>query len=179
MFFKKIIECFFVWHIPSDSEDCLEKADVLIGQSFGNRPNNDPGKSNKELARIAKRVHEKYGVPLVLQWEIADCINDVSKAGVVRKHQEKNKYLDTYEVIVQSKDICERSGWRKAIILAHPQHCWRCVMTAKKLGLDTLVVATKKVPYDHLSDQIWTRNVWIFIPRELISRLFYLLTGKI
>ena len=175
-----MIDCFFVWYVSSDSEDLLKTSDALIGCSFGKRLNNDVDKSNEELAYIANEAHEKYGVPLILQWEIANCIKDISKMNVVREHQKRgNGYLDTYEVITQAKDICKKNGWRRVIILAHPHHCWRCVMTARKLELDTLVVATEKVPYDYLSAQIWTRSAWIFIPRELISRFFYLFTGKI
>jgi len=179
MFLKKIIECFFVWHVPSDFKRLLKESDVLIGQSFGVRANNNPGKSNEKLSCIAKEIQDKYSVPLILQWEIAEGIQSISDVEVIRQHRRKGKYLDTYEVIAQANNICKKNGWNRVIMLAHPHHCWRCVMAAEKLGLSVAVVNTMEISYDHLSKQIWTRSPWMFMPRELVARLLYLVTGKI
>lgn len=177
-FLKKFLCCFFCWKVVASPEEELLKADVVLGQSFGLRKTSS-GDSNKALAKIAKRLHKKYGLPLILQWEIADCLHKLSKAGIIREHRVKGKYLDTYEALSQAKIICDRYGWKKAVILAHPDHYWRCVMTAKRLGFVTVAVDTSRVPYDPLSIQKWTKTSLRFIPYDFAARMHHLYKGYI
>ncbi len=179
MFLKKLVQCFTVWRVPVSVEKDIAQADVIIAQSFGVRQHNDPGASNEALAHIAAYIHAKYGIPLIAQWEIAHCITNTSDIHVIRNHRTEGKYLDTYEVLAQAQDICLQNGWSKIIILAHPHHYWRCVMTAKKMGCTVVKFDTGIVPYDWFSDQVWTRHKWFFIPREVLVRVHYLCTGKI
>ena len=178
IFFIKLFFCFFCWKVEAGSEKEISEADVVVGQSFGLRKDS-PGISNEALAEIAKKLHGWYGLPLVLQWEISDCLPDLPKAGTIREHRVGGKYLDTYEMLFQAKILCRQKGWKKAIILAHPDHYWRCAMTAKKIGFEVLAVNTSSVPYDELSVQSWTRSAIKFIPREIVARLLYLFTKKI
>ena len=177
-FLKKLVQCFFAWRVPPSGEDALRHAEVALVQSFGLR-RGAPGLSNGALANIARGLYKSYGLPLVLQWEIADCLPDLQKAGVIRKHRTPGDYLDTYEVLVQSAEICREHGWRKAIIVAHPDHVWRVMKTAEKLGLETAIPDLVSVPYDSLSLQPWTRGKRKFVSREIIARLLYLVRGWI
>jgi len=177
-FLKKLLCCFFCWKVVPSLEEELGRADVVLGQSFGLRKTS-PGDSNKALAKIAKRLHKKYELPLILQWEIADCLPKLSKAGIIREHRVKGKYLDTYEALSQAKAICDRYGWKKAVILAHPHHYWRCVMIAKKLGFITVAIDTYRVPYDMLSIQKWTKTSLRFIPYDFAARINHLFRGLI
>jgi len=177
-FLKKLIQCFFVWRVPPSGEDALCHAEVALVQSFGLR-RGAPGLSNGALASIARNLHEHYGLPLVLQWEIADCLPDLQKAGVIRRHRTPDAYLDTREVLVQSAEICRKHGWRKAIIVAHPDHVWRVMKTAEKLDFGIAITDMASIPYDSLSLQPWTRSRWRFVPREIIARLLYLVRGWI
>lgn len=177
-FFIKLFHCFFCWKVKISSAKEICEADVVIGQSFGLRKDS-PGISNEALAEIARKLHKRYNFPLVLQWEISDCLPDLPKADIVREHRIKGKYLDTYEMIFQAKRLCAQKGWGKAIILAHPDHYWRCMMTAKNLDFEIITVDTSSVPYDKFSKQSWTRSAMHFIPREVIARLIYLFFNKL
>jgi hypothetical protein len=144
-------------------------AQVIIALSFGQGINNTPGKSNEVLAQIVADFENKYALPIVAQWEIADCIperiQDVMSF-VVREHRQKGQYLDTFEVLAQAKEYCDKFGFRKAIIVAHPDHMPRCVAVAKKIGFDVAIADTKKVPYDPESTQEWARSAEAFLSRE-------------
>lgn len=179
-FIIKLFQCFFCWRIKPDSEKEIASADVIISQSFGSRePYYGFGISNEKLAILVWRIHLKYRIPLILQWEIADCIPDLPKAYVVEKHRIEGEYLDTYECIYQQRVFCQTKGWQKAIMIAHPDHYWRCMMVAKKLGFKVIAIDTSSVPYDSLSSQPWTRSAIRFIPREIVARLIYLFTNKV
>jgi hypothetical protein len=140
-------------------------AQVIIALSFGQGRNKTPGKSNEALARVIANLDDKYNLPIVAQWEIADCISGrLSEPGdlVVREHREKGNYLDTYEVLVQAKIHCDKFGFAKAAIVAHPDHAPRCAAVAAKIGFDVLIADTTDIPYDPESIQDWTRSKQIF-----------------
>jgi hypothetical protein len=177
-FVVKLFQCFFCWRIKPDSDRELANADVIIGQSFGLRKRN-PGKSNEAMADIARKLHDQYNLPLVLQWEIANCLPNLPKDFVVREHHIKGEYLDTYESLYQQRVFCQTKGWTKAIMIAHSDHYWRCMMVAERLGFYVIAVDTSSVPYDKLSTQSWTRSMARFLPREILARIVYLFTKKI
>ena len=174
----RLARLLFEWKVPASEESALKSADVILGQSFGLR-SDGPGLSNYALAFVVARLAKRYSLPAVLQWEIADCLPNVHIAGVIRRHRSEGKYLDTYEVLAQSAELCRARGWKRAIVVAHPDHMWRCVQTAKKLGLMALVPPMPEVPYDPASSQSWTRSRARFLPREIIARLLFLLKGWI
>ncbi|MDH4330539.1 MAG: hypothetical protein OEV93_03230 [Candidatus Moranbacteria bacterium] len=164
--------------MKNNSDDELAKADAVIGQAFG-VVGCQPGRSNEDLAEIARELHNDLGLSLILQWEIADCLLYVSDIFVIKRHRIQGAYLDTYEMIDQVRAICDQKGWKKVVVIAHPHHQWRCVMVAKKLGLETLIVDTSRVHYEKNSSQPWTRSSWRFIPREIAARIIYLFSGKL
>jgi len=45
------------------------------------------------------------------------------------------KYLDSYKVIRQARQIMKKNGWRSAVIVAHPDHYARCASIAKWFGV--------------------------------------------
>lgn len=177
-FIIKFFQCLFSWKVEMNNEEEIRNADVVLGQAFGLRKFS-PGKSNEALAKIARKLHQRFNLPLVLQWEIAECLPDLPIAEVVREHRLKGKYLDTFEMLFQIRVMSGKHGWERAVVLAHPHHHWRCMMVAKRLGFDVLVVDVSSVPYDKLSTQWWTRDALRFIPREIVARLIFLFTGKI
>lgn len=178
-FLRKVFCCIFCWKVKNSNEE-MKESEVVLALSFGLRDNTS-GTSNLQLATIVKEICHRYAIPVIAQWEISDtCIlADVIKAGVVRGHRTKGKYLDTLEVLMQSIEICKRRGWKKAIIVAHPDHLWRCVAIAKKLGFKAVVADTSFVEYDAKSIQPWTRSRMRFVPREIASRFLFLFKGWI
>lgn len=174
----KLLLCFTCWKVTPSSDDDLRRADIILALSFGFRKN-QPGTSNEALAEIVADIHRHYSLPIIIQQEIANCLLDIPKAGVIQKHRVDRKYLDTFEALSQSLEICRKQNWIKTIIIAHPDHMFRVAQTAEKLGFKVYIADTSSVPYDHKSLQPWTRNRTKFIPREIIARIIYLLHGWI
>jgi hypothetical protein len=179
---SKFIQCLFKQKVMPSTIKELKKAEIIIGQSFGVRNQDDPGKSNEILADYA-RVHKNYyNLPMILQWEIAHFFpNQIDSDCIIREHRVAGKYLDTHEVLCQSRNICDQkfSGARKAIIIAHPDHMWRVLMTAQKLGFKPAIPLMGHVPYAVWSRQIWTKSKFIFIPCDRLVRIKCLIEGKI
>lgn len=182
-FVKKLCQCFFTWRVEPDPIRELARAEVILGQSFGHRGMNGPGTSNEVLADCIKAYQARYNLPIVLQWELAYFFgNQIDPDQVIWKHRIPGKYLDTYEVLYQSREICNSKlkGARKAIIVAHPDHMYRVVMVSRKLGFEPLLPLIVDVPYDPHSVQWWTRYRSLFLFYEMfIARPGSIITEKI
>ena len=90
----------------------------------------------------------------------------------------KGAYLST-------KDVCEyflkKSSKNKVILVAHPEHIYRCreclkeclkrPATFQRKALEILVADCRNVHYDKDSAQIWTRNKWINRYYEFLALL--------
>lgn len=180
-----LLQCFFCWRVEVFSRSqMIGKAivnhgipDVVIAQSFGLRagnvknPKGLPGFSNEVMAKIIKQDFKD--LPKILQWEVADALGD-RKVKRIEQHREKGEYLDTYEVISQTKEFMLRSGMKRAVLIAHPFHAWRVKKVCEKMGIRVVVpYDIIIVPFDPLSVQWQTRNLksWIFY--EMIARLIY------
>lgn len=169
---KTFFGCFFSWIVsPSDS---LEEAEVFIAQSFGRRKNS-PGKSNKELADEIRKLHRRYPRPLILQWEVADCFEDLKKWIVLRieRHRILGKYLDSEEVKTQAVIEMKKRGWRNAILISQPWQTWRCKRILECLGVSVKIPLMKSISFDRKSIQWWTRYLFLWILREIPTRLYY------
>jgi hypothetical protein len=155
---------------------------AIFALSFGQGANGTPGKSNKALAEVVKKLHEESSLPMLLQWEIADCVSGLIKEGrdlVVRKHRAEGKYLDTREVIAQAWEFAKKRGIKKVIVVAHPDHAPRCAAVAAKIGFDVEIANTLEIPYDPESTQDWTRSAVVFKPREEMAMEYYRQLGYI
>lgn len=175
---KLALRCIFIWYASPATHDELAAADCIIAQSFGLRTKG-PGESNQALAVIVRELAQRYELPSLLQWEIADaCESTVMPELTVREHRQPGEYLDTWEVLDQCREYCETFGWKRIVIVAHPAHAWRVMQQAKRLGFKVIVADTSQVPYDAGSTQRWTRSAWWWWPRELLGRLYLMWLGK-
>lgn len=178
-FLKKFFQCIFYWKLEPSSKGELKDSDVILALSFGRRENTS-GMSNIQLALGVEMLALEFGLPVITQWEISERLTAyIDKAGEIREHRIKGKYLDTREMLIQSLEICKKRNWKKAVIVAHPDHVWRCAETAKKLGFETVIADTAYVEYDEQSVQPWTRSRARFVPREIAARLLFLFKGWI
>jgi hypothetical protein len=156
----------------------VAEADCAIGFAFGavlDGPAVRPGASNVALARFA-REHLAH-LPLILQGEIADAYGQ-PPAGRwlfrIDRHRRPGKYLDTYEVAVQSQEIMGRYGWRKAVLLAQGHHMPRAAQVCRRLGLYAIVPpGLDRVPFCPGSCQWWTRGRWGWFVREGCAMFYY------
>lgn len=68
---------------------------------------------------------------------------------------------------------CKVQSIKSIVLIAHPDHYWRSILTAQKLGLGVIRVNCDSIPYDD------DRPRWRFIIREIGARIVYYATGKI
>ena len=181
---ETFFDCIFKWGIEPKGE--IKDADVIIAQSFGFRFDGtklSPGLSNEEIARRVWGAALEYKLPMILQWEVADALPTRLKESVlevVRKHRTEGEYLDTEEVLFQTKKIMDENNWKKAVIYAHPLHIWRVKKQAEKVGIEVIIPQwLDSIPFDPKSEQWWTRNKFVWKLREAPARVFLLLKGKI
>jgi len=64
-------------------------------------------------------------------------------------------------------------------IIAHQDHLPIVIKTAKKLGFIVKEHEIENIPYDKMSIQFRTRTRMRFLIHETISKIAYLITGKI
>lgn len=178
-FLWRLLQCFAVWRMKMDKRSVFPEAQVLIGYGFGDYGNRAMASLIRELAH-----RDPYPIPLALQWDIAQYLPDTGKFIVVECHREsgidgKPLYLDTEEVTAQVANKCLPLGLRKAIIVAHPDHCRRCVWNAQAHGFEVIgVLDTSSVPYGPVTN--WaSKSRFRFTIREILARLFYLRRGWI
>jgi len=163
----------------------LSESEVIIGLSFGILPNGSPGLPNGYLANVVTSLYKVYQLPLILQGEVADALQILDPTipiyRVISEHQDnEKKYLDTYEVLRQSKEICKNNDWETIILVAHQDHLPRAFKVAEKLGFIVSVPTIGgNCPYDKESAQRWTRSKFQFAIREKFATIIYSHEGKI
>ena len=183
-FIGTFLDCLRKWEIEPEGK--MEEAEVIIAQSFGFRRDDSglsPGLSNEGIARKVLDAALRCGLPMILQWEIADALLTKPKElslYIIREHRDKGEYLDTEEVLFQTKEIMDERGWKRAMVFAHPWHIWRVKKQAEKAGIEVIIPPwLNSIPFDPKSDQWWTRNKFVWRLREAPARVFLLLKGKI
>lgn len=171
-------------------------ADCVIGFSFGydsvicNRQRKIiPGSSNQEIAKVISSLmsHDVFrNLPLIIQWEIANCEQELGSAAknLVLKIKEHysipGKYLDTYEVAFQAACFMSERGLKTALVVAHPAHFWRCQKVLEKLGIGVFERSRIHwIHYNPKSAQLWTRNKFFWWLREIPTIGFYWYKGWI
>lgn len=183
MFLKTLWNCIFSWRVKPQGRP--HRADIIIGQSFGIRSESDPGLSNRALAKVIYKIHHNTGLPMILQWELGLLLRErklKNKLFLIQKHRIQGKYLDTGEVLAQTIELAKRElelARPRVVIVAHPQHLPRVKMQAEKLGLTVVVPEIGKIPFDPESAQWWTRELFLWLVREIPGRFYCLLKGLI
>lgn len=153
-------------------------ADCVIGFAFGGVRDGQvlrPGASNAALADFA-RQHLAH-LPLILQWEVADAYGKPAQGRPlfrIDRHRRPGKYLDTYEVAAQSRDLMDRHGWYTAVILAQGHHLPRAAQVCQKLGLQIVTPpGLGVVPFCPDACQWWTRGRRSWFGREAATMVYY------
>ena len=179
-FLQKFFGCFFggflFWRIRPNTEQELQTANVIIGMAHGLRENGH-SPSNEAIATIALELARRYKLPLVLQYQVADCVPDTSLN--ITSVGKGAGYLNTHDVLVRTRAICESKGLHRAIIVTHRIPYWRVLRCAEKHGFEILAVDVSSVPHDSQSKQLRTRSSWLLMPYDIAARLWFLVHGWI
>lgn len=168
----------------------LSDADCVVGFAFGYRGKSKtrtPGLSNQDLANVI--MNRFPDLPKILQLEIADAIKEAGGAGtkdilVISKRRSRDHAmaaheLDTQEVAQQAKELMDSHGWKKAVLVAHPNHMPRVQEVCSKVGIDWVATDDLKgaVEFDPLSSQKWTRSIDKWRGYEPIALMYYRAKG--
>jgi len=170
----------------SDFSSLSTQRAVIMAFSFGLRPNDDPGATNIALAAIINKIlDDKPGFPVFAQWEIADALRVQGRIEDFRAVR-KEGYLSTRGVLDQfcQEFKCLDMNVESVILVAHPDHIFRCKRLIEKRDLNVTVPRYCLKPpdpwqsfgcddwgYDPMSTQYWTTNRSRFILHELSSVL--------
>ena len=77
----------------------------------------------------------------------------------------------TFKFVKALASVADRNGWKKILVVAAPDHAWRCVRDLKKLGFeaeaDDYFSKNGILLYDKNSEQWWTRSRFLFWLREV------------
>ncbi len=179
-FLRKFFGCFFggflFWRIKPNTEQELQTADAIIGLTHGFRAEGH-SPSNVAIANIVHALATRLGLPMVLQYQVADCIAGSSE-NIVSVGKGAG-YLNTHEVLIRMRQLCESRGLQRVIIVAHPDPYWRALRCAEKHGFKVFAVDVSSVPNDLQSKHQWTRSRWLLVPYDIGARLWFLVNGWI
>lgn len=176
-FLKTLWGCLFVWHLKGTSD--FAGADCIIAHAGGETVNGQPGKMNELLEKVVRTLHQKTGLPIIAQGELARCITDLPLVGNIPRQAESSMYIDSVVVTGIFKQICNNKGWKHPILVSYHPHLWRGKMVAEKLGMKVIIPEIEPGIYDKECSQKWMRSRWLNTPRELLCRILWLLQGKI
>lgn len=148
-----------------------------------------PGESNFALARHAMRLHERYKIPIIAQWEVVCAIFILDPAWYWERQKEIDAiwpptegYFSTYHVKMASREKMLARGKCRPLEVSHPAMISRAVPTIWKLGVAPIAEGVSLFNFrshelwvwDPNSVQPWTRGFRNWIPREAIGRGLHL-----
>jgi len=168
------------WRAP---EIAPQQVTTILAFTFGNRMqpngNREPGPVNEALAEIAVRLYRQTDAPIYAQWEVAAAVGrQVPREKLMAIYPSRDEraepvYLGTSGVVAE---IVRQSGDPGSLgnvgVVAFADHVWRCVATARRLGIAAAVPAGYAMPceYDALSGQPWCRSRLAYLFHDIAIR---------
>ena len=171
------------WRVPTPRQP--GQGEAVVAFSFGRGARGTPGRTNRALAALTRRICQFRRVPVFAQWEIADVLVGLGEA-VAYTAVPTTTYLSTKGVWAQFQHAWAQQNrtFNTIILVAHPDHQYRCYTLLSQAGYTVLVSEVDKfLPegwvaygcdphgYDPNSIQPWTRNRRAFIRYEIGVRL--------
>lgn len=148
----------------------------------------DPGIPNKMLAKECQELVDKYNLSAIVQWEIATAFDlkwyaeHRDKIFCLWPSTDQNVYFSTHLVKKQAVEKMIQMGWTNPMEVAHKRQIARAYLIVKKLlkehkvrSSGVIVVDQKTDFFDPNSVQLWTKNKWLWLAREGLTRIHHLL----
>lgn len=140
-----------------------------------------PGRPNLQLARETQALVERFGIPAIVQWEVAAAMRPSWYAAHQRQviclwpSANPGEYYSTVDVKRDTVAIMRQRGWRLPIEVAHRWMIIRAYFVLRKqLGADPVAISRlSSSDFDHESTQPWTRSWYVWLPREIAARLHH------
>ncbi|MDP3729866.1 MAG: hypothetical protein Q8R26_03960 [bacterium] len=184
-FLRKLYRLLFSWNFPAASEKELVEADAIIAMAFGATKDGSPGRGNHTIARVTEELLQKYHLPLLAEWYMAQA-NPALPYVLIAKptpagNEPSTSAYHTQTVAQELARECWKKGWRKIIVLASPDHMGRVIWTYEKLGME---VFPAKMPNDGYYGsgyvQTWSHSSrWRWRCKEVLVRILFWYWGYI
>lgn len=157
-------------------------ADCVIGNSFGTSV--DEGSVNGQLAEQIQDVRRTWsGAPVIVDRMLANAFPDAGASlDVIVDGPISNgvgQGVGSWGVLVEGKRFMDEHGIERAALFAQANHIGRVAMQAKKLGIEPIIPAGLPTDFDRQSDQLWTRSLGWWVPREVLGAAVLKLQGKL
>jgi len=189
-FLEMFLKCLFIWKLPVATPSEMQTADVIVTQASHHLKDGTLGPGNQTLGNVVMELHRLYpDKPIIPQDDVARTAPDIKYFAIAKPPEdnqegESTTQWNTYTVAVFQAQICWRNQWRTVVVVAEPVHHGRTVWVMEKLGLNPLLAPVPRTSesYYHPDSKSWfSRGRWSWqpIPRELLCRIYFLLTGKI
>jgi len=176
---RKFLECLFVWNV-SPTE--IIEPDVILAHGVGDHEDGTPGPINQEMAvRIREFCSEHPGLSILAQGEVGQCLTGLKVQIVVPRQRDRTgKYIDTKDVAQSQYAACKKGNWSRPVLFTWRPHVLRArQVTEKVFGIKVMIPDGLPKRYDKDNSQIWLRNPFVALPRELAARMLYLFKGLI
>jgi len=131
-----------------------------------------PGKNNEELAKRAVAIHSRLGLPLLLQFEIADAVNPPTPVVYASSRKDQGTFGVAEEFMSYAKT--NNINTDTVIILAHRHHYERCRLVLERLGVKGL---QDNDPYGGYDDE--EAQPRVMSPEEYIVNDFASMAGML
>lgn len=188
-FLGKLLRCVFMWHLPQSSIKDISRADVILTQAVSLLKDGSPGPGNKILADVLRELHEKFpDKPIIPQEELSLAAPELPYFAIAKRPPSgvachSNSAWNTEAVVSFQHDICEKHGWKKAAVVAMPDHQGRTVMVMERFGFVPIVVPVPGPQEIYFNSDCFyfsqRGHRWRFLLREFLCRIYFLLSSRL
>jgi len=164
---------------------------IIFGFSFGQ--STEEGSPNYRIARSIIDAREFYGkgLPTIVQSEVGECLlklgdknfyeSDEGYKTDKRKKSLALPQISTKQAMDNSVLMAEDKNLKKDAVLyaAHPAHMERVMAIGKKVGLESSPFITEEVSWSSRDNQKWVRSPYLWIVREILTRIHHKIFGYV
>ncbi len=171
----------YIYDLRQEKVSDLKTLESLRSHAF------DPGKPNYSLANETIKLMKKYGLPAIVQWEVAVALLNV---GLYDKEKifciwppENCTGFNTLEVKEETFKIMKKNNWSSPLELAHKRQITRAFlivknfMEANKFSGWPVTVEQETDCFDSKSIQKWTTGPLAWYPKEFLVRIHHWIFG--
>jgi hypothetical protein len=145
-----------------------DEADVVVGQSFGTSTGR--GSANRSLAAYIENVAGDR--PILADRTLVDAFCDPGRVDEVVEGAVSNTTGTeggSWGILLRTKQFMEDNKLESQLLVAQRFHVGRVAMQAARLEIPTVIPHDLPDVFDHKSEQWWTRNKALWVPREIIG----------
>ncbi|HZP55414.1 MAG TPA: hypothetical protein VFB03_01440 [Candidatus Saccharimonadales bacterium] len=155
------------------------EADCVIGHSFGTSI--DENSVNRALADfiVTSANHRPVVIDEMLLNAFQDNTTPVAHTVKGPISNAVGKGVGTWGTLVEAKCYMNRQGLERALMIAQAHLIGRIMMQSRKLGIEAIAPPNLPSQFDLNSDQVWTRSLALWLPRELAGSVVLRLQGKL